>query len=167
MGFLIDPTSVKNMTGVHPDLCRVVRDCAANGALPFVFVVTQGLRTMAQQKQAVASGHSQTLQSRHLVGCAVDLAVLTDGKISWGWMPYYTLADQMRAAGIRCGIPLRWGGQWRALMADYTEPAIQESAAYVTAAKADAAPILLDGPHYELPVEFYANATSPSLIPTA
>ena len=167
MGFALDKISLTHLAGVHPDLCRVINDCARNGILPFTFGVSQGLRTVKEQKQDVAAGKSLTMASRHLDGHAADLVVLVAGKITWAWGPYYTLADQMRLAGIRCKVPLRWGGQWRALMADYTESAMQESAAYVVAAKADGNAILLDGPHYELPVEFYPSGAHVPPTPTA
>lgn len=137
MGFALDPLSLKHMWGVHPDLIAVVKECADKGVMPFTFGVSEGLRTMANQKIAVASGKSQTLNSRHLDGHAVDLVVLIHGKVTWDWPPYHTLAHQMKAAAARCNIPITWGGDWTTLK---------------------------DGPHYELPRDKYPSGdfTPPS-----
>lgn len=135
MGFVLDPHSVANLQGVHPDLQKVVYDCADNGVMPFTFVVTEGLRTPAQQKIDVAAGKSQTMNSRHLDGHAVDLAVMIQGEISWAWPPYDALAGQMKAAGVRCGVPIEWGGDWLTLK---------------------------DGPHFQLPFATYpSNVSAP------
>lgn len=90
----------------------MVQDCAKNGVMPFTFAVTEGLRSLDQQKKDLAAGKSQTLRSRHLDGHAVDLVVLTDGAICWAWPPYHVLAEQMEAAAARCNVPVEWGGDW-------------------------------------------------------
>ena len=109
MAFVLDGISLKHLEGVHPDLIRVVQDCAANGSFPFTFGVSEGLRNIQQQKADVAAGKSLTMSSRHLDGHAVDLVVLTHGKICWAWPPYYVLADQMKAAAARCGVGMLCG----------------------------------------------------------
>jgi peptidoglycan L-alanyl-D-glutamate endopeptidase CwlK len=115
MGFVLDPHSLKMLVGVHPDLLRVVNDCAANLQAPFTFGVTEGVRSLQQQKLDVAHGKSQTLRSRHLDGHAVDLVTLFSNKLSWAWPPYDVLAAQMKAAAARCGVPIEWGGDWTTL----------------------------------------------------
>lgn len=112
MGFALDSLSVKHMAGVHPDLVKVVLDCAANSPLPFTFAVSEGLRTLQQQKVAVASGRSTTMNSRHLDGHAVDLVVLIHGRVVWDWPPYHVLATAVKAAAARCGIPVECGADW-------------------------------------------------------
>lgn len=134
MGFVLDQHSLAHLQGVHPDLVKVVQDCAANGVMPFTFGVSQGLRTLAEQEADVKAGRSQTMKSRHLDGHAVDLVVLVNGVVSWAWPPYDILAFQMKAAAARCGIPINWGGDW------------------VT---------FKDGPHFELPWEQYPSAPAP------
>lgn len=140
MGFALDPISLKHLEGVHPDLVRVVQDCAANGAMPFTFGVSEGLRTIQQQKKDVAAGKSQTQNSRHLDGHAVDLVVLCHGHITWAWPPYYVLADQMKVAGRRVGVPIEWGGDF---------------------------PHFKDGPHYQLPRARYPGGAYTPGIRTA
>lgn len=135
------------LAGVHPDLVRVVQNVAAGGAL---FRVTEGMRTVERQRQLVASGASQTMDSRHLTGHAVDLAPLDDaGQISWAWTLFFPLADAVRAAAIAEGVPVIWGGAWGQLMQDYAN-AKTGQAAYVARMKEAGKRPFLDGPHFEL-----------------
>lgn len=131
MSFTLDAHSTQRLIGVHPDLVKVVQDCAKNGTMPFSFGVSEGLRTLAQQQIDVAAGKSQTLKSRHLDGHAVDLVVLVNGAAVWAWPPYSVLAEQMKAAAARCNVPIEWGGDWTTLK---------------------------DGPHFQLPIEQYPSA---------
>lgn len=159
MGFVLDNLSVSRTKGVHPDLIRVVMSCAADSALPFTFGISCGLRTHQAQKLAVASGKSKTMNSRHLDGHAVDLVALVSGEAAWDWPLYFSLADAMRAASIRCRVPLVWGGCWGKEMATYTGSAEDASAEYVTGGGR-----FLDGPHYELPRDKYlAGAYTPGI----
>ena len=167
MAFQLDPISLTHLQGVHPDLVAVVKDCAANGSMPFTFGVSCGLRTIQQQKLAVAAGTSQTQNSRHLDGHASDQVVLVNGQVSWAWPSYYVLADQFRAAGLRCGIPLIWGGCWDKEMADYTDSAAHESAAYVLRSKDNGGHGFVDGPHIELPRRVYPSGAYTPGIRTA
>lgn len=130
MGFALDPISLKHMAGVHPDLVRVVQDCAANSVLPFIFGVSEGLRTIQQQKLDVASGRSTTNNSRHLDGHAVDLVTIIHGKVSWAWPPYHVLAAAMKEAAARVGVPIEAGADWENFP---------------------------DGPHFQLPREQYPS----------
>ncbi len=79
----MDPRSETNLSQVHPDLARVIRAAAQ---APQPFVVVYGIRTLAAEQAAVASGKSQTLHSRHLpdpnyggVAMAVDVWALING----------------------------------------------------------------------------------------
>lgn len=105
--------SERNLKGVHPDLVEVVR-----GAEPLLakeglgFIVTEGLRSLERQAQLVKDGKSWTLNSRHLTGHAVDLAVTEGGKVTWDWPFYVKLAAAMKQSAGVLGIPLEWGGDW-------------------------------------------------------
>lgn len=164
MAFALDQHSAQNLVGIHPDLVRVVKDCAQNGAMPFLFGVSQGLRTLTQQRQDVANGKSQTMRSRHLDGHACDLVVLNNMVPSWAWPQYYVLADQMRAAAMRCNIPLTWGGCWDTPVAQWTEDAAHESAGYILRSKAHGGHGWIDGPHFELPWSAYPAGENPALV---
>ena len=52
------------LKGVHPKLVAVVLRAAHDPACPR-FRVLEGLRTLARQKELVASGKSRTLKSKH------------------------------------------------------------------------------------------------------
>ena len=135
------------LAGVHPDLVRVVRNAAEGGA---IFRVTEGLRTPERQRQLVAEGKSQTLDSRHLTGHAVDVVPLDSaGDVSWAWGLYFPLADAFRAAAIAEGVPVIWGGAWGQEMAEYAT-AKAGQAAYVARVKDAGRKPFLDGPHFEL-----------------
>lgn len=79
----MDPRSEANLKHVHPDLARVIRAAAQ---APQPFLVDYGLRTVQAEAAAVASGHSETMHSRHLpdahfgnVAMAVDVVNLLPG----------------------------------------------------------------------------------------
>ena len=141
------------LAGVHPDLVRVVRNLAKGGAL---FRVEEGLRTVERQRQLVASGASQTMNSRHITGHAVDLLPLVDGQPTFDWKYYFPLADAFRAAAIAEKVPVIWGGAWGRLVQDWPKgsaKAAQE--AYVAACRTRGQKPFLDGPHFELPAAVY------------
>jgi peptidoglycan L-alanyl-D-glutamate endopeptidase CwlK len=141
------------LAGVHPDLVRVVRRAAEGGAL---FRVTEGLRTRERQAELVAKGASQTLNSRHLTGHAVDLAPLVEGDISWDWKHFYPLADAVAAAARKEGVAMVWGGAWGRLVQDWPQgSAKQAQDAYVAERRAAGRKPFLDGPHFELPAAVY------------
>ena len=135
------------LAGVHEDLVRVVRNAAEGGA---IFRVTEGLRTHERQRQLVAEGKSQTLDSRHLTGHAVDVVPLDSaGNVSWAWSLFFPLADAFRAASIAEGVPVVWGGAWGQLMSDYAN-AKAGQAAYRERMREQGRKPFLDGPHFEL-----------------
>jgi peptidoglycan L-alanyl-D-glutamate endopeptidase CwlK len=135
------------LAGVHEDLIRVIRNAAKGGA---IFRVTEGLRTPERQRQLVAEGKSQTLDSRHITGHAVDVVPLDSaGNVSWAWTLFFPLADAFRAAAIAEGVPVIWGGAWGQEMAEYAT-AKAGQAAYVARVKEAGRKPFLDGPHFEL-----------------
>lgn len=122
---MLDARSARNLKGVHPDLVRIVT--RALDTAPGTFVVIEGLRTLARQKQLVAAKASWTLNSRHLTGHAVDVAALVKGKVRWDWPLYDQIAVIMKDAANDLKVPLEWGGDWKKK----------------------------DGPHYQLPWNVY------------
>lgn len=146
-------SGLPKLNGVHKDLIRVVK--RAGALCPIDFTVTEGLRTLARQKQLVAAGASQTLNSRHLTGHAIDLAPVIGGQIRWDWPPFYKLAEAMRAAAIAEGVQIRWGGCWDVRLNAMKASPERESAAYVQRRRAQKRRAFVDGPHFELPSELY------------
>ena len=106
---MMDARSERNLKGVHPDLIKVVRRAAKKSS----FIVTEGLRTLARQKQLKAAGASRTLNSRHITGHAIDVAALFNGKVRWDWPLYLAIAKEMKQAAVDLGVPIVWGGDWR------------------------------------------------------
>jgi len=79
------------------------------------------------------------MNSRHLTGHAVDLAIWADedadkvvdaNELSWKFQHYQELAEVMKKAAQELGIALIWGGDWTTFK---------------------------DGPHFELDRKVYPN----------
>ena len=103
--------SEKNLAGVHADLVKVFRLAETLTTAPFI--VTEGLRTVERQAQLVKAGASQTMNSRHITGHAVDVAALVDGEVRWDWPLYAKIATVVKDAAKQLGIPVVWGGDWK------------------------------------------------------
>ena len=72
--FVLSRLSLSRLEGVHPDLVKVVK--RAIEITEVDFRVSEGLRTKARQAELVKLGASQTQNSRHLTGHAVDLVAM-------------------------------------------------------------------------------------------
>ena len=79
---------------------------------PLDFGITEGLRTLERQKELFEAGKSQTMNSRHLKGFAVDIAVFEDDKLTWEFPKYQIVADHIKKVAKDLGIPIVWGGDW-------------------------------------------------------
>ena len=123
--------SLTSLSGIHPDLRRVI-DRALQDS-PLDFAVIEGLRTRERQEQLVASGASQTMNSRHLTGHAVDLLPLdpATGKGEFAWPLYDQLGPAVKTAAKKEGVLIVWGGDWTSFK---------------------------DGPHFQLDRRVYNNS---------
>ena len=110
MAFKLTKDSLSKLSGVHPDLVKLVN--RAIEITPIDFRVLEGLRTKERQAQLKAEGKSKTLKSRHLTGHAVDIAPIVNGEVSWDWDDYYPLAKAVKQAAKELGIRIEWGGDW-------------------------------------------------------
>lgn len=151
--FVFGEKSRAELIGVHPDLVRVVE--RALELTEVDFAVHDGKRTIEEQQRYVATGVSQTLESRHLTGHAVDLVPMINGKLRWEWPPIYKIASAVWLAAIEQDIQIRWGGVWDRRLNDLSEPLEAAVASYVSRRKKLKAKAFLDGPHFELPKEIY------------
>ena len=162
--FALGTKSRQSLSGVHPDLVRVVERAIEVTSIDFQ--VYEGLRTRARQAKLVASGASQTMDSRHLpgnygLGHAVDLVPLIDfdgdgkAELRWDWSLCYRVADAVRRASMELQVPIRWGGVWDRALADLAGEMDDEVAGYVARRKAAGKKAFLDGPHFELPASIY------------
>lgn len=111
--FRFSQRSENNLKGVHPDLVKLVRATLANA--PYDFGITEGLRSKEQQAKNVAAGASQTMNSRHLTGHAIDFVVYLGKDITWEWKYYQVVAAAFKAEAKKLGIAIVWGGDWTTL----------------------------------------------------
>lgn len=106
MAFRLSQRSLKALEGVHPDLVAVVKEAITLTDVDFV--VIEGLRTVERQRELFKAGASRTMNSRHLTGHAVDLAVWL-GTVRWELPLYQQLAVSVKAAAADVGVPIEWG----------------------------------------------------------
>ena len=151
--YSLGKASLNELKGVHPDLVALVKRAITLTAQDFS--VHDGLRTLAEQQQLIAAGASQTMDSRHLSGHAVDLVPYINGKLRWEWPPIYVIADAMRQAAREQGTPLRWGGAWDVDFSASQDPPEDLVAAYVQRRRRQGLRAFIDGPHFELPKALY------------
>ena len=120
MAFAFGPTSRARLAGVHPDLVRVVERAIQISAIDFM--VLEGVRTPARQRELYAQGRTKpgrkvtwTLTSNHFVaadgfGHAVDLA---PWPVDWDRPSKFdAIAKAMFAAAAELGVAIRWGADW-------------------------------------------------------
>ena len=148
--FALSPRSLDNLMGVQPVLVAVVKRAIQITTVDFG--VIEGLRTEARQRELVDKGASQTMNSRHLTGHAVDLMAYINGRASWELNLYDDIADAVKQAATELGTPVKWGGawtvqdirKWHGTMASAMNSYIDERR------KAGRRPFI-DAPHFELP----------------
>ena len=145
--YKLGPRSVQRLKGVHPDLVKVVERAIEITTVDFT--VLEGLRDPARQKTLMESGASQTLNSRHITGHAVDLGALVGGSIRWDWPLYYKLAEAVQQAAKELNVQIVWGGVWDRALNQIGDPA-DEVAAYVQRRRDLGKKAFIDGPHFEL-----------------
>ena len=111
--FTFSQRSEKNLNGIHPDLEKVVRRALKISSVDFG--ITEGLRTREKQKLLVATGKSQTMNSRHLTGHAVDVIAYPTAAGSWEMTYYRLIAKAFKQASEELSIATEWGGNWTTL----------------------------------------------------
>lgn len=111
MTFSFGTRSKERLQGVHPDLVKVLEEAIKES--PLDFSITEGLRTKERQKALFDAGKSQTMNSRHLTGKAVDIAVIKDGEVTWDFKYYQLAADHIKKVAKELKIDIVWGGDWQ------------------------------------------------------
>ena len=154
MTYALGTKSKQRLVGVHPDLVRVVQLAITLSTQDFT--VLEGVRSIETQREYVAKGASQTMDSRHLkgpagVGRAVDLVPWAGGMARWEWPLVYPIAEAMRQAAVQLDVPIRWGGAWVSLNDMKPGGAKRAVEAYTAARRAAKQKAFTDGPHFELP----------------
>lgn len=112
-GHTLTERDLQRLKGVHYDLVKVVK--RAIEISEYDFMVVEGLRTKEKQAEYVKKGVSQTMNSRHLLGQAVDLAPLENGSIDWNNKKgqFDSVAKSMKQAAKELGVKITWGGDWK------------------------------------------------------
>lgn len=148
-GFSLSQRSIERLDGVDDRLVDVV--CRAIEITTVDFGVTEGLRTIETQRQYVASGKSQTMESKHLTGEAVDLVAYINGQVSWELNVYDNIADAMKQAAIEKNVAIRWGAAWSVPDIRLWRGTMEEAMMYYIdiRRKMNKRPFI-DGPHFEL-----------------
>lgn len=150
--FNLSQRSIDRMAGLHPDLVEVVK--RAIELTEVDFTVLQGVRTLEEQQRNVANGASQTMNSRHLTGKAVDVGALVDGEYNGTDLRLYgVIARAFQEASFELQIPIRWGGCWKEL-SSIGEPT-RAMFAYGEEKKAQGGRPFYDAGHFELPSRVY------------
>ncbi len=111
MSFSFSQRSKDRLATVHNDLQKLFNQAITDS--PLDFGITQGIRTKEEQQKLFNEGKSQTLNSRHLTGKAVDIAVFINGKLTWEFDKYKQVADHVKEVAIKLNIPIVWGGDWK------------------------------------------------------
>ena len=102
--------------GVHPLLMWCILTAAVRwhreGRL---LRITEGVRTADRQKRLLEQGRSMTLNSYHLKGLAVDVAILHRGKAIWDFREFERFNEYVQEAAGKIGAHVTWGGEWETL----------------------------------------------------
>lgn len=109
--FSFSKASLDKMNGVNSKLVILMKEAIKN--TPYDFKITEGLRTVERQKELVKTGKSKTMNSYHLKGKAVDIAVLIDNKVTWDFKYYKEVASHIKEVAKKLGYVITWGGDWK------------------------------------------------------
>ncbi len=155
MTYALGQKSLTQLSGVHPDLARVVK--RAIGLSTQDFTVFEGLRSQATQNAYLKRGVTTVKFSQHMkqadgYGHAVDLVPWVAGGPRWEWPIIYPIAAAMALAARQEGVSIRWGGCWTNLDDIVATPAAMKAAvnAYTDSRRKMGRTAFLDGPHYEM-----------------
>ena len=154
MSFRLSQRSIDRLEGVHPDMTAVVE--RAIQLTEVDFGVTQGVRTLEEQKANVAAGRSQTMASKHLLqddgfSHAVDVVAYVGPDVSWELNLYDDICDAFKQAAEEIGVSIKWGAAWsEGDIRSYPGSAEDAMMAYVDLRRSQGRRPFIDAPHFEL-----------------
>ena len=154
MTFRLSQRSMDRLEGVHPAMTGVVE--RAIQLTDVDFGVTQGVRTLDEQKANVAAGRSQTMASKHLLqddgfSHAVDVVAYVGPDVSWELNLYDDIADAFKEASIKEGVGIRWGASWHIPdLRDWEGTAEEAMNSYIDLRRSQSRRAFIDAPHFEL-----------------
>ena len=105
--------SESHLASLDPKLTRLARKAITISRVDFTII--SGRRNMAEQRALVRAGKSQTLNSRHLSGKALDFVPLDPdtGKGSFSRALAIEVAIAFYEAARLQQTPIIWGGMWQ------------------------------------------------------
>ena len=149
MSFKLSNRSLKRLEGVKPELVNVVKRAIEITTVDFG--VTEGLRSLATQKKYVAQGKSQTMNSKHLTGDAVDLVAYIGRGISWELNVYDNIADAVKQAAQEQGVSIKWGAAWSVPDISKWNGTMEDAMlSYIDLRRSQGRRPFIDAPHFEL-----------------
>jgi peptidoglycan L-alanyl-D-glutamate endopeptidase CwlK len=154
MTFRLSQRSLDRLEGVHPDMTAVVERAIQLSKVDFG--VTQGVRTLDEQKANVAAGRSQTMRSKHLLqddgfSHAVDVVAYVGPDVSWELNLYDDICDAFKEAAKEVGCSIKWGAAWsEGDIRTYLGTSEDAMMAYVDLRRSQGRRPFIDAPHFEL-----------------
>ena len=154
MSFRLSQRSMDRLEGVHPHMTAVVERAIQLTGVDFG--VTQGVRTLDEQKANVAAGRSQTMASKHLLqddgfSHAVDVVAYVGPDVSWELNVYDNICDAFKEAAKEVGCSIKWGAAWsEGDIRTYEGSAEEAMMAYVDLRRSQGRRPFIDAPHFEL-----------------
>ena len=149
MAYKLSTRSQEKLIGVDSELKEIVSLAITYTKIDFG--VIEGIRTVAQQKALVESGASQTMDSKHLEGRAVDLMAYVDGRGCWELNVYDDIADAMKRAAIEIDVAVRWGAAWTVTDIREWNGTMEEAMnSYIDTRRGQGRRPFIDAPHFEL-----------------
>lgn len=145
--FQLSERSLSKLDGVDAGLCRIVK--VAIQVTEVDFGISQGLRTLEEQKKMYKLGASKTMNSKHLDGRAIDVFAYVDGAARWEIEYYIKIAEAFKRAAEGQNIGIRWGGAWNVPDIRKMEPKTAYHHYLREKARQKRIPFV-DGPHFEL-----------------
>jgi len=113
---------VSRLAGVQPALIGVIYRAAVlwtalTGRMDAVVIITEGIRSRERQHELVRLGKSQTMNSYHLVGKAIDVALAFDEgeTVTWDFEVYRDFNECVQQACDEFSVVVTWGGEWETL----------------------------------------------------
>ena len=154
MSFRLSQRSMDRLEGVHPDMTAVVERAIQLTGVDFG--VTQGVRTLDEQKANVAAGRSQTMASKHLLqddgfSHAVDVVAYVGPDVSWELNVYDDICDAFKEAAKEVGCSIKWGAAWsEGDIRTYEGSSEDAMMAYIDLRRSQGRRPFIDAPHFEL-----------------
>jgi len=149
MAFQLSSRSLIKLNGVKNELHIVVAKAINFTSVDFGVIC--GMRTENEQRELVNKGASQTMNSRHLTGDAVDLMAYLGSRGSWELNLYDDIADAIKKAAIESNVSIRWGAAWNIPdIRDWSGSMEEAMNHYVDERRSQGKRPFIDGPHFEL-----------------